>query len=1003
MTPKELAFRINDAENRLRDKPNDAKSAAVTIVKELKTNHWGGNLFTAPTALRLVKILRQLGDENSAQEVLSRALETFPQNPEFVRQQHYLFSECNKYDQAFVWFHTLVHREPAVTDAVRIAALIGAGAAKRNLRQFKAAAKNFQEALDAAGGTASGELLLEQGWLSFYQKSYEQSFTKFQEAAGKLIDDDDQHWARVGLLASARQPDRAPSPEGRAAAQQLVSSWEQAKIPRHKILDVFVACSKAVLEELNLYPAALENAEHLLEFDKDNADGVYFKIGALKWLRRYSEAEKTFLDAPADVQTNIKVWSERANVFYEQKHFREAYLYESGKVFDNRNLTVLETNLKQELETDTDAREWTSVALRKMRKFDDARTVMKDALAQLGEKANFFGELGAIYYAERDYPNAIAAFDQALRLKPYDTFSLQWRVASLRKNGKTETAQDELNKALDKAPYGTRLWEEAGWLALDQNEFENAINHFDKAAELDPYVITRELAKIEPLIRLGRWYAALEVLQKLDAQFPNDAEIMEQRCWFHLRFGELEAAKEQVIKLRDAYPDSAVSLNALGGYELAMRNYTGAANAFREAINRVDYEPQYYVNRAQSLLRQVKSPNELGRLETPRRDELIQRAKLLCNKAVKLDQYHAKAWGCRGLIAFKEEEFVAAEFYFRKSIALSSNEGSHVELASLYCQLGRYGDASKELDTALSLNKRDARAYIELANVAVLKGDPKEAIRYCREAVFAEPKNPETHRALVVALMRAEQYEEAELRAREALISVARAKPWRLRLLLAQILVRAGDTLNKDRKKKDLDFYEEALTNVNEARNECGPNAELFFHAGIVQQRLEDYATSARSFTDCVKLNPQHYEAERYGRIMQTALEQQRRLFKVNLWFSYVLAVLSAGLLLVLWTAHLSGITRTTAVDQPVPNATTPIRVSKDELIVNDTLLNVMTPILLGMFTVAALLPNLSKLKLPGFEAEISDPKAPDPNISSGPRGDIKFGSSLASLDIDPR
>jgi hypothetical protein len=62
-----------------------------------------------------------------------------------------------------------------------------------------------------------------------------------------------------------------------------------------------------------------------------------------------------------------------------------------------------------------------------------------------------------------------------------------------------------------------------------------------------------------------------------------------------------------------------------------------------------------------------------------------------------------------------------------------------------------------------------------------------------------------------------------------------------------------------------------------------------------------------------------------------------------------------------------------------------------------------MTPILLGMLTVAALLPNLSKLKLPGFEAEISDPKPPDPNISSGPRGDIKFGSSLTSVDIDPR
>ena len=628
---------------------------------------------------------------------------------------------------------------------------------------------------------------------------------------------------------------------------------------------------------------------------------------------------------------------------------------------------------------------------------------MTDAVTNLGRKTNFLGELGSIHYAERDYDKAIEYFDQAIEINPYETFALQWRAASLRKQGNRDTAQAELKKALDKVPYGTRLWEEAGWLAFDGEQFEEAIKHFDRATKLDPYVIARQFYKVEALIRLDRADEALDVIKKLDERFPNDAEIMEQRCWFHLRFGQLEAAKDQLMKLRASFPDTALSLNALGGYELAMRNFTGAAAAFREARNLVDYEPQYYVNHASALLRQVKLPNEVGRLETPRRQELIAEAKEICQKALQLDQYHAKAWGCLGVAAFKEGEFVDAETYFRKSIALSSGEGSHVELASLYCQMGRFDDATRELNTALSLNKRDARAYIELANVAVSKGDAKEAIRYCRQAVFVEPKNPEAHRALAVALVRAEQYEEAEVRVREALNSLGPAKPWRLRLLLAQILVRAGDAANKDRKKKDLDLYEEALSSVNEARNECGPNAELFFHAGIVQQRLEDYATSVKSFAECIKLNPQRYEAERYGRIMQTALEQQRRVFKVNLVFSYILAGLCIVLLLILWGTHFTGARRTLTEDQLVANSTTTTRVSKEKLIVDDTLLNVMTPILLGMLTVAALLPNLSKLKLPGFEAEISDPKPPDPNISSGPRGDIKFGSSLTSVDIDPR
>jgi hypothetical protein len=75
----------------------------------------------------------------------------------------------------------------------------------------------------------------------------------------------------------------------------------------------------------------------------------------------------------------------------------------------------------------------------------------------------------------------------------------------------------------------------------------------------------------------------------------------------------------------------------------------------------------------------------------------------------------------------------------------------------------------------------------------------------------------------------------------------------------------------------------------------------------------------------------------------------------------------------------------------------------KEEFVVDGPLLNFMTPLLLGLFTISALLPTLSKLKLPGFEAEISDPKSPDPAISSGPRGDIKFGSSMPTVDAEPR
>jgi len=112
-------------------------------------------------------------------------------------------------------------------------------------------------------------------------------------------------------------------------------------------------------------------------------------------------------------------------------------------------------------------------------------------------------------------------------------------------------------------------------------------------------------------------------------------------------------------------------------------------------------------------------------------------------------------------------------------------------------------------------------------------------------------------------------------------------------------------------------------------------------------------------------------------------------------------------MLVILWVFYFSGHERMVPIEPPAntniaATATATPQPMKLEVTVDHTLLNVMTPILLGLITVGILLPNLTKLKLPGFEAEVSEPKPLDPEISSGPRGDIKFGSPLPIVDPEP-
>jgi tetratricopeptide (TPR) repeat protein len=1024
MSQNELELQIASAVHKLRQVAAAGNSAAEKAVENLENSGWPPANFTAPEVRRFARLLREYGDERLeesdpkqlAEEVLSNALHVFPDDAELLNEQGRLCSDSKKYDLAVEWFRKTIEKNPKAASKLHLEALIGSGEALRNLRSFDEAAEMLRKALAEQGGTPSEALLVQQGWLCFYRKSYVDAYKRFEKAVDRLTGMEKRD-ARVGMLASCRQIDLLSSPH-QHNARQLVSDWLiKAGESRNEVVTIFLECSESVLEHLNLYPAALKNAEHLLEiateaeqdstFEKTAAlqKGVYFKIGALKWLRRYRQAERTYHDAPPEVRTCIKVWNEIANCYFEQKQFVEAHRHYSGEAVVDANLTdEQKTQLKEDLKTDADAREWTIVSLRKMRKFDVAREEVNKALSELKEKLPFVSESAALYYAERDYDNAIKLFKHALELNDYDTFALQWRAVSLRKNGDLAAAKKLINDGLRKVPFSTRLWNERGWSAYDQGNFEEANRAFDKAIELDPYLMYNQFAKVETLLHLNRSDDALEVFKKLEQQFPNDAEVTEQLCWFYIRIGELELAEEQQVRLRQRYPNSVLALNAQGGCELALKRYEVAERAFRGAIDQVDYEPQYYINLAFALIRQVRSSRQFSRLESPKEDQLIHEAKKNCRIALKLEPYDAKAYECLGIIAFKQDLVLDAEYYFRKSIEVNSKEeASYVQLGSLYCQRGSYDKATEMLNKALELNPKEARAYIELANVAAWKEENNEAIGYCREAVFVRPKDLETHRALAIALMRANRYEEAELVVRKALVALAPFKPWRLQLLLAQILVRIADTANKDRKKKDLDLYEEALRYVNQARRSHAPTGDILFHLGIVQYRLEDFVSSKKSFAGCLKLDREHYDAERNSRTVQTALDQQRKRLDVNEKFSYGLALVCLVMLVGLWLAYFQGHKRSVPIDSSIQAAAANSPSAKDEMTVNQTLLQMMTPLLLGLLTIAALLPNLSKLKLPGFEAEIAKPTSPDPSISTGPRGEIGFGSSLPVIDPEPR
>jgi tetratricopeptide (TPR) repeat protein len=1027
-TIKEFQTHVESAERNFREKNYDEADTAIKhALAAVDDANAAKEDFSGLLLARLAKVTRDyagwLEDGkphfDDAQRILGKGIIWYPDDVILHSEQGWLHYVLGRYDKALVSFEDALSRVTELTSKDdRIYALEGAGAALRELDRLEDAEAKLAEAIGSDSTVPPG-ILIERGWLRLYQRRFDSAFADFENAICAGLEHTDRVEARSGQIAACHASEAEQLGNIKTSARKLIDSWMgQQDSPTEEVIRS-VETSVAVHSGINNYKAALLGCEELLRLDSDNIDFYAKKISALNWLRRFGEAEDTFTRAMEGVEKKFKkdadqarksvldLLKELAYVYYRQRSLMKAYGIFSGESLPE---LIADASEREEiavaLKNDVGAIEWTIVVLRRIGPPDEAQKQVVAALERFPNNIELLTELGAVHFNNQEYDKAKTVFEHVLKEDEYVGFAYQWLAGALRKQCHFEEANKCIDRALKVLPMETRLWEERAWIAFDQGNLEQADAYFAKAIQLDYSLIQRQFTRVEVLSQLNRTDEALEIFAELEKEFPNDPEVAEQRGWFHLRRGELAEAKKQFRAIQDGDLNNVLALNGFGGLHLEEGDYSSAETVFRTAVELIDYEPQYHINLAWALLRQIKNPGETPTSEASVRNTLFVQSIASCRNALRIDPYNAKAYLCLGVIAFKRDALMDAEAYFQKSVKLNPRDGGHVELGSLYVQMGRYEEAETQLKQAIAINKNDVRAYVEIANLYLLTWRITEAIRLCRHAVAVDSNDEGANRGLAIALMRAGQYEEAEKFLRSAIARLSLRKRCQLRLLLTQILIRLGDDKNKDR-----DLYTEALKQINDAKREnSASNADIYFHAGIVHHRLEDYRSARKSFADCRKANRDYFEAERYEKSAKAAIHQERRISKINFLGGLFTAILCVILLSVIWTLYFTNRTR------PVvwPDLAEVIKQAQEAkqagimmtepmtTVVDRSMLTFMTPLLIGLLVVGLLLPNLNKLKLPGgFEAEISEVKTKE-NISSGPKGDIGFGSSLPIVSPGP-
>lgn len=192
-------------------------------------------------------------------------------------------------------------------------------------------------------------------------------------------------------------------------------------------------------------------------------------------------------------------------------------------LLQQRRFDMAEKELRQVLATDPDfypAHAWLSLTLMELKRFSEAETEAEQAV-QLApdhpygyfvlsrvfhqqdklrqaekaigeairlnpEDANYFAVLAGIFTSQQQWEKVLAAAEQGLALDAEHIGCGNLRAMALNKLGRRQESVGALDAALYRDPENALTHANQGWIALEQNNHQGAMEHFREALRLNP-------------------------------------------------------------------------------------------------------------------------------------------------------------------------------------------------------------------------------------------------------------------------------------------------------------------------------------------------------------------------------------------------------------------------------------------------------------------------------------------------------------------------------------
>ena len=262
---------------------------------------------------------------------------------------------------------------------------------------------------------------------------------------------------------------------------------------------------KAYIEKEE-FQTALHELNEATRLKGDYGEAYREKGIALFYLKHYPDSEKALLKSFKLNPTQPDIATDLGSIYLKNGNMKNALRYLKVAQTRNNNMHIVFNNLgvaSEKAGKDKQALKFWKQALEKNPGLPETHVNMGVVYEKMGQKKKAIAvyqkaleldktnamahyNLGGIYAKEKDYPKAIDEWETALKFDRKDESILNSLAWGYEKLGKRKKALAKLKQSIKLSPYDSKTHFSSGRIKYDLEDFDEAIESFKKAVQLDP-------------------------------------------------------------------------------------------------------------------------------------------------------------------------------------------------------------------------------------------------------------------------------------------------------------------------------------------------------------------------------------------------------------------------------------------------------------------------------------------------------------------------------------